>query len=86
MPGNYAKLLIKLCLKLEVMSVGNQIEIKISLTITDILHACDITKNVTIAYGCNNIQVALPETYAVVNHFPCNKFRGLLRHDVVADF
>lgn len=73
-----------MCLKLEVIDDGNQIEIEISVTGADIFHACDIIKDVTIAYGYNNIQVALPETYTVANQFPLNKLTGLLRHDLVA--
>lgn len=83
-PENPAKLLTGMDLKSEVIGYGNWIEIEISPTRTDIIHACDIVKDGAIAYGYSNIQVALPETYTVTNQFPLNKLKGLLRHDRVA--
>uniref|UniRef100_A0A673SXS6 Phenylalanine--tRNA ligase beta subunit n=1 Tax=Suricata suricatta TaxID=37032 RepID=A0A673SXS6_SURSU len=83
-PENIAKLLTRMHLKSEVIGDGNQIEIEIPPTRADIIHACDIVEDAAIAYGYNNIQLALPKTYTIANQFPLNKLTELLRYDMAA--
>ncbi|KAM5229305.1 phenylalanine--tRNA ligase beta subunit isoform 2-T2 [Ctenodactylus gundi] len=66
-PENLAKLLTRMCLKSEVIGDGNQIEVEVPPTRADIIHACDIVEDAAIAYGYNNIQMALPKTYTIAN-------------------
>ncbi|XP_036276722.1 phenylalanine--tRNA ligase beta subunit isoform X2 [Pipistrellus kuhlii] len=66
-PENIAKLLTRMFLKSEVIGDGNQIEIEIPPTRADVIHACDIVEDAAIAYGYNNIQMALPKTYTIAN-------------------
>ncbi|XP_040306284.1 phenylalanine--tRNA ligase beta subunit [Herpailurus yagouaroundi] len=83
-PENIAKLLTRMHLKSEVIGDGNQIEIEIPPTRADVIHACDIVEDAAIAYGYNNIQMALPKTYTIANQFPLNKLTELLRYDMAA--
>ncbi|EPQ18477.1 Phenylalanyl-tRNA synthetase beta chain [Myotis brandtii] len=83
-PENIAKLLTRMYLKSEVIGDGNQIEIEIPPTRADVIHACDIVEDAAIAYGYNNIQMALPKTYTIANQFPLNKLTELLRYDMAA--
>uniref|UniRef100_A0A452SI41 Phenylalanine--tRNA ligase beta subunit n=1 Tax=Ursus americanus TaxID=9643 RepID=A0A452SI41_URSAM len=83
-PENIAKLLTRMYLKSEVIGDGNQIEIEIPPTRSDIIHACDIVEDAAIAYGYNNIQMTLPKTYTIANQLPLNKLTELLRHDMAA--
>lgn len=83
-PANLAKLLTRMCLKSEVIGDGNQIEVEIPPTRSDIIHACDIVEDAAIAYGYNNIQMTLPKTYTIANQFPLNKLTELLRLDMAA--
>lgn len=66
-PANLAKLLTRMCLKSEVIGDGNQIEVEIPPTRSDVIHACDIVEDAAIAYGYNNIQMTLPKTYTIAN-------------------
>ncbi|XP_057613900.1 phenylalanine--tRNA ligase beta subunit isoform X2 [Chionomys nivalis] len=83
-PANLAKLLTRMCLKSEVIGDGNQIEVEIPPTRSDVIHACDIVEDAAIAYGYNNIQMTLPKTYTIANQFPLNKLTELLRLDMAA--
>ncbi|XP_041506736.1 phenylalanine--tRNA ligase beta subunit isoform X2 [Microtus oregoni] len=83
-PANLAKLLTRMCLKSEVIGDGNQIEVEIPPTRSDVIHACDIVEDAAIAYGYNNIQMILPKTYTIANQFPLNKLTELLRLDMAA--
>uniref|UniRef100_A0A7N5KAY7 Phenylalanine--tRNA ligase beta subunit n=1 Tax=Ailuropoda melanoleuca TaxID=9646 RepID=A0A7N5KAY7_AILME len=83
-PENIAKLLTRMYLKSEVIGDGNQIEIEIPPTRSDIIHACDIVEDAAIAYGYNNIQMTLPKTCTIANQLPLNKLTELLRHDMAA--
>lgn len=66
-PSSLAKLLTRMCLKSHVIGNGNNIEIEIPPTRADIIHACDIVEDAAIAYGYNNIQMAIPKTYTIAN-------------------
>lgn len=46
---------------------------------SDIMHACDITEDIGIAYGYNNIPLALPPTNTIGTQIPQNKFSDLIR-------
>ncbi|KAM9453041.1 phenylalanine--tRNA ligase beta subunit-like [Salvelinus alpinus] len=79
-----AQLLTKMCLRSEVMSDGEQIEVEIPPTRSDVIHACDIMEDAAMAYGFNNIPRTTPRTYTVANQLPLNKLSELLRQDLAA--
>ncbi|XP_048361348.1 phenylalanine--tRNA ligase beta subunit [Sphaerodactylus townsendi] len=83
-PASLAKLLTRMCLKSHVIGNGNNIEVEIPPTRSDIIHACDIIEDAAIAYGYNNIQMTIPKTYTIANQFPLNKLTELLRQDLAA--
>lgn len=62
-----AQLLTKMCLRSEVMSDGEQIEVEIPPTRSDVIHACDIMEDAAMAYGFNNIPRTTPRTYTVAS-------------------
>lgn len=64
---NFVKFLIRMCLKLEVIGDGNQIEVEIFSIRVDVIYVCDIVEDVVIVYGYNNIQMILLKTYIIVN-------------------
>lgn len=55
---------------------------KFSVTVSpvraDILHACDITEEIGVAFGFNNIPRVVPPTNTVGRLLPMNKFSDLL--------
>ncbi|XP_029537255.1 phenylalanine--tRNA ligase beta subunit [Oncorhynchus nerka] len=79
-----AQLLTKMCLRSEVMSDGDQIEVEIPPTRSDVIHACDIMEDAAMAYGFNNIPRTTPRTYTIANQLPLNKLSELLRQDLAA--
>ncbi|KAM9442782.1 phenylalanine--tRNA ligase beta subunit-like isoform 1-T1 [Salvelinus alpinus] len=79
-----AQLLTKMCLRSEVTSDGEQIEVEIPPTRSDVIHACDIMEDAAMAYGFNNIPRTTPRTYTVANQLPLNKLSELLRQDLAA--
>uniref|UniRef100_A0A673WE76 Phenylalanine--tRNA ligase beta subunit n=1 Tax=Salmo trutta TaxID=8032 RepID=A0A673WE76_SALTR len=79
-----AQLLTKMCLRSEVMSDGEQIEVEIPPTRSDVIHACDIMEDAAMAYGFNNIPRTTPRTYTVASQLPLNKLSELLRQDLAA--
>ncbi|XP_015273113.1 PREDICTED: phenylalanine--tRNA ligase beta subunit [Gekko japonicus] len=83
-PASLAKLLTRMCLKSHVIGNGNNIEVEIPPTRSDIIHACDIIEDAAIAYGYNNIQMTIPKTYTIANQFPLNNLTELLRQDLAA--
>uniref|UniRef100_A0A8C6UDX9 Phenylalanine--tRNA ligase beta subunit n=1 Tax=Neogobius melanostomus TaxID=47308 RepID=A0A8C6UDX9_9GOBI len=79
-----AQLLTKMCLKSTATGAGDEIEVEIPPTRSDVIHACDIMEDAAIAYGFNNIVRTTPRTYTVANQFPLNKLTELLRQDLAA--
>uniref|UniRef100_A0A8C5HPJ3 Elongation factor 1-beta n=1 Tax=Gouania willdenowi TaxID=441366 RepID=A0A8C5HPJ3_GOUWI len=79
-----AQLLTRMCLLSKLTGVGDQIEVEIPPTRSDIIHACDIVEDAAIAYGFNNITRTTPRSYTVATQFPLNKLTELLRQDVAA--
>ncbi|KAG7479643.1 phenylalanine-tRNA ligase beta subunit [Solea senegalensis] len=79
-----AQLLTRMCLRSEATGVGDEIEVEIPPTRSDVIHACDIMEDAAIAYGFNNITHTTPRTYTVANQFPLNKLTELLRQDLAA--
>uniref|UniRef100_A0A8C7ITD9 phenylalanine--tRNA ligase n=1 Tax=Oncorhynchus kisutch TaxID=8019 RepID=A0A8C7ITD9_ONCKI len=79
-----AQLLTKMCLRSEVTSDGEQIEVEIPPTRSDVIHACDIMEDAAMAYGFNNIPRTMPHTYTVASQLPLNKLSELLRQDLAA--
>uniref|UniRef100_A0A672I0H1 phenylalanine--tRNA ligase n=1 Tax=Salarias fasciatus TaxID=181472 RepID=A0A672I0H1_SALFA len=79
-----AQLLTRMCLLSQATGVGDEIEVEIPPTRSDVIHACDIMEDAAIAYGFNNITRTTPRTYTVANQFPINKLTELLRQDLAA--
>ncbi|KAM4565654.1 phenylalanine--tRNA ligase beta subunit [Odontesthes bonariensis] len=79
-----AQLLTRMCLLSRATGVGDEIEVEIPPTRSDIIHACDIMEDAAMAYGFNNITRTTPRTYTVANQFPLNKLTELLRQDLAA--
>lgn len=49
---------------------------------SDILHACDITEDIGIAYGYNNIPLEFPPTNTIGKQIPESKFSDLIRTEL----
>ena len=49
---------------------------------SDILHACDVSEDLGISYGFNNIPRVMPPTLSVGTLLPINKFSDLLRQEI----
>ncbi|XP_048016543.1 phenylalanine--tRNA ligase beta subunit [Megalobrama amblycephala] len=79
-----AQLLTRMCLRSEITGEGDQIQVEIPPTRSDVIHACDIMEDAAIAYGFNNIVRSTPRTYTVANQLPLNKLTELLRQDLAA--
>jgi len=75
-----AGLLSKMCLPSS--SDGDSLTVTIPPTRADVLHACDITEDVAIAYGYNNILKTIPKTLTVAQQLPVNKLTDQLREAV----
>uniref|UniRef100_A0AAV2J6U7 Elongation factor 1-beta n=1 Tax=Knipowitschia caucasica TaxID=637954 RepID=A0AAV2J6U7_KNICA len=73
-----------MCLKSRATGHGDEMEVEIPPTRSDVIHACDIMEDAAIAYGFNNIVRTTPRTYTVANQFPINKLTELLRQDLAA--
>uniref|UniRef100_A0A7N6AJD0 Phenylalanine--tRNA ligase beta subunit n=1 Tax=Anabas testudineus TaxID=64144 RepID=A0A7N6AJD0_ANATE len=79
-----AQLLTRMCLRSQATGVGDEIEVEIPPTRSDVIHACDIMEDAAIAYGFNNIPRTTPRTYTIANQLPLNKLTELLRQDLAA--
>ncbi|XP_037324785.2 phenylalanine--tRNA ligase beta subunit [Pungitius pungitius] len=79
-----ARLLTKMCLRSEVTGVGDEIEVEIPPTRSDVIHACDIMEDAAMAFGFNNIPYTTPLTYTVAHQLPVNKLTELLRQELAA--
>lgn len=73
-----------MCLRSQPTGVGDEIEVEIPPTRSDVIHACDIMEDAAMAYGFNNITRTTPHTYTIANQFPLNKLTELLRQDLAA--
>ncbi|KAA8593744.1 hypothetical protein FQN60_004578, partial [Etheostoma spectabile] len=62
-----AQLLTKMCLRSQATGVGDEIEVEIPPTRSDVIHACDIVEDAAMAYGFNNVPHTTPRTYTVAN-------------------
>lgn len=67
---NIARLLTRMCLRSRVTGVGDEIEVEIPPTRSDVIHACDIMEDAAMAYGFNNITRTTPLTYTIANQVP----------------
>lgn len=65
-----AQLLTRMCLLSQVTGIGDEIEVEIPPTRSDVIHACDIMEDAAMAYGFNNIPRTTPRTYTVANQVP----------------
>ncbi|KAK0084147.1 hypothetical protein PV325_007524 [Microctonus aethiopoides] len=80
-PENVARLLTKMCLKSEVKD-GKKITVEIPPTRHDIMHACDIYEDLSIAWGYNNIKMTIPQTPTIGAELPLNKLSDHLRYEL----
>lgn len=62
-----AQLLTRMCLRSQATGFGDEIEVEIPPTRSDVIHACDIMEDAAIAYGFNNIVRTTPRTYTIAN-------------------
>jgi len=70
---------------LVVKAVKNEnktIVVEVPPTRTDIMHACDITEDIGIAFGYNNIPRVFPPTNTVGKQIPIHKFTDLIRSEL----
>eukprot|EP01036_Dinobryon_divergens_P027529 gene27529-36323_t len=58
------------------------IRVTIPPTRSDILHAVDVIEDVAIAYGYNNVPLAIPQTLCVGAPLPINHFTDLIRSEI----
>ena len=56
-----------MCLRSQPTGAGDQIQVEIPPTRSDVIHACDIMEDAAMAYGFNNIPRTTPGTYTVAN-------------------
>lgn len=56
-----------MCLLSRATGVGDELEVEIPPTRSDVIHACDIMEDAAIAYGFNNITHTTPRTYTIAN-------------------
>lgn len=63
-------------------SDASKVKFAASAIRSDILHACDISEEVGIGYGFNNIPMLECPTNTVGGFIPENKFTDLMRHEV----
>lgn len=61
---------------------ANEVLVKVPITRSDIMHACDIMEDVAIAYGYNNIVKKVPKTVTIGAAQPLNKVSDLLRIEI----
>ena len=61
---------------------ADKVKFAVSAIRPDILHACDISEEVGIGYGFNNIPMLQLPTNTTGGFIPQNKFTDLLRHEV----
>ncbi|XP_061639197.1 phenylalanine--tRNA ligase beta subunit isoform X3 [Phyllopteryx taeniolatus] len=62
-----AQLLTRMCLRSQATGVGDEIEVEIPPTRSDVIHACDIMEDAAMAFGFNNITRTTPHTYTIAN-------------------
>lgn len=56
-----------MCLLSHPTGVGDEIEVEIPPTRSDVIHACDIVEDAAMAYGFNNITHTIPRTSTIAN-------------------
>lgn len=61
-----------MCLPSHPTGVGDEIEVEIPPTRSDVIHACDIIEDAAMAYGFNNIARTTPRTYTIANQVPAD--------------
>jgi phenylalanyl-tRNA synthetase beta chain len=63
-------------------SEGNDLTLEVPLYRSDILHACDVSEDLAIAYGYNNIVPQLPPVTTIGKQVDLNKMTEQLRHEM----
>lgn len=75
------ELVKKMGLRVE-KSTAEDFTVKVPVTRSDILHACDVVEDIGIAYGYNNLETSLPSTPTIGKALSKNKFTDLLRMEM----
>lgn len=57
----------------------NKLNVQVPVTRSDIMHECDLVEDVAIAYGYNNLQTVIPNTFFGASEQPVNHLSDLLR-------
>lgn len=81
-PERLAHLLSRMCLATTVEPDGETLRVRIPPTRHDILHVCDIVEDVAIAYGYDNIEQPVPQSYCVAIPYAINKLTDKLRQEM----
>jgi len=76
-----ARMLRRMQLGAEVTGGGEAVAVKVPITRSDILHACDIYEDVAIGFGYNNIVRTIPKARTVGKELPINHLSELLRQE-----
>ena len=66
----------------EYLPDGDMVRVHVPPTRSDVLHPVDVIEDVAIAYGYNNIKLAIPSTLTVGAPLPINQFTDLLRAEI----
>jgi phenylalanyl-tRNA synthetase beta chain len=61
---------------------NNELEVKVPLSRTDILHPCDVAEDLAIAFGYNNIKKEIPKTICSGFQQPINKLTDIIRNEM----
>jgi len=61
---------------------GNTLDVFIGPTRSDIMHACDLVEDVSIAYGFNNLKPRIPLTLTTGYQQPLNSFTEKMRNEL----
>jgi len=72
-PSQVCSLLQRMALQAELKEDNNTITVRVPITRSDILHACDVMEDVAIAFGYNNLKIEFPSTNTQRKQQPVNK-------------
>ena len=81
-PDEVIALLNKMMLPSSLSEDGENINVRVPPTRSDIMHQCDIAEDVAIAYGYNNLNIVQPKTNTAGGQQPLNMLCDLLRYEV----
>lgn len=62
----------------------NILNVEVPVTRSDIMHECDLVEDIAIAWGYNNLHVAVPTTFSGAAEQPINRISDILRLEMAA--